>query len=98
MTDVTTPSVPTVATEVLTLLHTPPATVHANVVVPTAGGAMQMVSRPVTLGYAGVGLTVTTAVTKFEQPEVLVTVYVIIAVPAVTPPTIPDKLPTVATA
>jgi hypothetical protein len=89
---VTIPEVPIVATEVLLLDHTPPDVVFDKEVVDDS----QTVKAPAIAGTVGKGLTVTTAVTKVEQPEAFSTVYVITDVPADTPLTIPE-VPTVAT-
>ena len=72
------PVEPTVATDVLVLLHVPPVAVSARVMVdPT-----HTFEGPVIAGTTGNGLTVTTAVTIVVQPKPLVTLYVIVAVPA----------------
>ncbi len=83
----TTPLVPTVATDVLLLLHVPPAVVLPRVVALPA----QTNKEPVIA--AGKALTVKTELV--EQPEG--DVYVIAEVPAATAPTTPEALPTVAT-
>lgn len=79
---------PTVAVPVLLLVHVPPGVASASVVVELT----QMLLTPV--GTAGVVLTVTTTVAKQPPPNV----YVIVGVPAATPVTIPEELPTVASA
>lgn len=84
---VTMPVLPTVAAAGLLLLQVPHSDVLPNVVVEPA----HTLAVPVIDGAAG--LTVTKAFTW--QP--VATVYVIAAVPADTPVTIPDVLPTVAT-
>ena len=66
----TIPEVPTVATDVLLLVHVPPDVVCDKVVV--EDGAKVRV--PVIAAARGKGLTVTIDVTKLEQPEALGTV------------------------
>jgi len=88
----TIPVEPTVATDVLLLLHVPPVAVSARVIVdPT-----QTLDDPVIAGTVGNGLTVTAAVTIVVQPKPLVTLYVIVDVPVAAPVTVPVE-PTVAT-
>ncbi len=89
---VTTPVALTVATPVETELHTPPAARSVSAVVPPAG---QTVSPPVIAPAFGAGLTVTIAVAA-AVPQLLVTVYDMVDVPAATPVTTPVAL-TVAT-
>lgn len=79
--------VPTVATDVLLLLHAPPAVPSVNVVVePT-----QALELPV---IGSIGFTRTDAVTKQLAPPVKV----MVAVPPDTPDTTPDVDPTAAIA
>jgi hypothetical protein len=78
---------PTVATPVLPLVHVPPGVMSPSVVVVVA-------QRPVVPnGAVGGAFTVTTVVAIFPLPMA----YVIVVVPADTPYTIPEVLPTVAT-
>lgn len=78
---------PTVAMPVLPLVHVPPDGEELNVVVaPTHTVAVPVIAD-------GVAFTVTTAVTL----QVVGSVYVIDAVPALAPETTPDEEPTVAT-
>lgn len=87
VTPVTMPVVLTVAIAVLVLLHVPPLTASASVVVkPT-----QAVVVPVIAAGAGSGLTVTMAV-SVAVPQLLVTEYVIMALPAAMPVTVPVAL------
>jgi hypothetical protein len=86
-TEETTPEPSTIATAVLLLLHVPP---------PVA--LLSVVDEPrhkdiVPVNAAGIGLTVTVAVVEHPVEE---TVYVIVVVPADTPPKTPDAEPTVA--
>ena len=69
-TPLTMPVEPTVATNVLPLLHTPPLVASLNVVVEPAHTLMV----PVIADTVGNGLTVTTEVTVVTQPKPLVTV------------------------
>jgi hypothetical protein len=87
---VTTPPVETVPTAVLVLVHVPPAVPLALsvVVVPT-----QTVAVPLMVPGVASGLTVTTCVAK--QPSL--SVYVIVAVPPLTPVINPVPDPTLAT-
>lgn len=78
----------TVATGRLLLLHAPPAGAAANVVVLCA----QKIAVPVIA--PGLALTVTTA----DLVHVLAPVAIMVAVPALMPPTVPVPAPTVATA
>src|SRR5579859_7846419 len=80
---VTVPLVPTVATDALLLLHTPPTSVPGPrvVVCPT-----QIPDVPVNAG--GIGLTVTIIVAKHPVESV----YVIVAVPPDIPVTNPEGL------
>ena len=93
VTPVTTPVVLTVATAVLLDDQVPPVVELANgVVVPG-----HILNVPVIAATTGVGLTVIDAVVAAVQPLPFVTLYVIVAEPAVTPVTTPVVL-TVATA
>lgn len=77
---------PTVATDVLPLIHVPPGVVDVSVVV----RATHRPRLPVML--AGVALTVIDLVTAQPAPRE----YVIVTVPEITPLTIPDREPAVA--
>ena len=68
VTPCTTPFVPTVATEVLVLLHTPPGSASLNVAVKLAHVADGPVIVP------ALGMTVTAAVMLAIHPTLLVTV------------------------
>jgi hypothetical protein len=84
------PTVPdelTVATPVNVLLHIPPGAASLSDVVPDP----QTVAVPVIVPGAGSGLTVTTIVAA-AVPQLLVTVYDMIVVPADTPVTVPEEL------
>jgi hypothetical protein len=78
---------PTVATEVLLLVHTPPAGVPDNVIVLETHIVVRLVMD---------GLAFTVTVVVAEHPEG--SVYVAVAIPALTPVTIPEADPIVATA
>ena len=68
-TPVTTPEVPIVATEVVTLLHVPPDVASDKVVVPPTAKK----ATPVIVPVAGSGFTVTIMVaTELPQPFVIV--------------------------
>ena len=82
---VTMPVAPTVATAGVTLLHVPPAERSVSAVVPPAG---QSVSAPVIVPATGDGFTVTTVVAA-TVPQLFVTVYDMVDVPAATPVTMP---------
>ena len=80
--------VPTVATAVLLLLHVPPIALLLNVVVDDWHTVIVPVIDPAS------GVTLTGLVAAEPQPVL----YVIVAVPPLTPLTMPDDVPTVATA
>ena len=86
----TTPEALTVPTAGFVLLHTPPDAASVSAVVPPA----HVVATPVTLPATGSGLTVTTFVAA-AAPQLLVTVYDIVVVPAAMPLTTPpvDTVP-----
>ena len=85
------PVEPTVAIPVDTLLQTPPAVASVSVAVVPG----HITGNPIIVPAAGSGLTVTTTVAA-AVPQLLLTVYEIVAVPAVTPVTTPE-VPIVAT-
>lgn len=74
----------TVATVVGALLHTPPVTGSARVVVDPSHTA----PAPVIVPACGSGFTVT-AIEAYALPQTLLTVYEISVVPALAPPTVP---------
>ena len=79
------PPVLIVATVVLLLVHVPPLTVELTVVVPPVHTAL----LPVTVPALGNGLTVIDCVAVLV-PQLLVTLYDMVAVPMAPPVTIPD--------
>jgi hypothetical protein len=84
---------PIVATAVFTDVQTPPLVALLKVVLPEG----HTVAVPVIVPAFGEGLTVTTIVAA-AVPQLLVTEYDIVVVPAVTPVTIPEDEPIVAIA
>src|SRR6202000_256808 len=86
-TAVTTPVLPTVATIVFMLLHTPPAVASRNVLVLPA----QTAPLPVIVPAAGRALTVTPA-EAINVPQLPLTFKNKVAVPAATPVTTPADL------
>ena len=86
---------PTVAFAVADEVHTPPASPDALLRAAVAVG--QTVKVPVIAPALGSGFTVTTLVAA-AVPQLLVTVYDIVDVPASTPVTMPDEAPIVAVA
>ena len=86
-TPVTTPLLETVAIPVAELLQTPDGVASVNaVVLPT----QTVLVPPIDAGVAGSGLIVNAFVTEFPQP--VVTVYLTITVPAVSPVTTPPEV------
>ncbi len=86
-TPVATPDAFTVATDALLLVHEPPDTVSDNVVVEPA----QTVVVPVMVPAEGVVMMLTTLVAE-AVPQLLATVYDIVAEPTETPLTTPEAL------
>lgn len=84
LTPPTTPEEFTVATDVLPLVHTPPVTTSVNTVVPAGHKA----AVPEIVPAFGSGFTVTIAEVT-AVPQTFVTEYVMRAVPAATPETVP---------
>jgi hypothetical protein len=78
----------------LLLVHVPPLTVFVSVIV----NPVHTIEGPLIVPADSAGFTVTTVVADAEHPKPLVTLYDIVDVPIATPDTIPDVVPTVATA
>ena len=93
VTPLTTPLASTVATAVLDDVQTPPAVALVSAVVEPAHTSVV----PLIAATTGIGLTVTVVVTDELHPFV-VTVYVIVVLPAATPVTTPVDASTVAVA
>src|SRR5262249_44868017 len=89
LTPVTMPVLPTVAMDVLLLLHTPPGAASESVIVP----AIHTVVGPLMVPALAAGVTVSVEVVK-QLPMV----YVMVTLPAVMPLTVPDAESIVATA
>jgi hypothetical protein len=83
---------PTVAIAGLLLIHVPPVVEFESEIVAPAQTPVAPVIKP------ALGMSVMlTACVSTAVPHILVTEYDMMAVPVVTPPTMPDKIPTVAT-
>ena len=93
VTPLTTPLASTVATAVLDDVQTPPAVALVSAVVEPAHTSVV----PLIAATTGIGLTVTVVVTDVEH-QFVVTVYVIVVLPAATPVTTPVDALTVAVA
>jgi len=86
-TPVTTPVASTVAIEALLLLHVPPLAVSTKVItLPAQTVVVEAVMLPASVD----GYMVSTCVAITEHPNILVTLYVIVTVPALTPVRSPE--------